>query len=99
MAEVIVCEVMFASAPGQITHRQCHAAAGDRLIDVIRGSGVLELHPEIDLSVLRIGVFGKLKTLDQPVAQGDRIEIYRPLQVDPKTARRLRAEKKKKNSV
>ncbi len=98
MADVIVCEVVFASGPGQITHRQCHAAADERLIDVIRRSRILELHPEIDLSVLRIGVFGKLKPLDQPVTHGDRIEIYRPLQVDPKTARRLRAEKKKKGS-
>ena len=40
-----------------------------------------------------VGVFGKRVTMDQPVAEGDRVEIYRPLAVDPKEARRRRARK------
>lgn len=42
-----------------------------------------------------VGIFGKRVTLDQPLAEGDRVEIYRPLAMDPKEARRLRARKKK----
>ena len=38
-----------------------------------------------------VGVFGKRVTMDQPVAEGDRVEIYRPLALDPKEARRRRA--------
>jgi putative ubiquitin-RnfH superfamily antitoxin RatB of RatAB toxin-antitoxin module len=41
-----------------------------------------------------LGVFGKRVTLDQPVAEGDRVEIYRALAVDPKEARRRRARRK-----
>jgi putative ubiquitin-RnfH superfamily antitoxin RatB of RatAB toxin-antitoxin module len=33
-------------------------------------------------------VFGKLRNLDEPVAEGDRVEIYRPLTMDPKDRRR-----------
>jgi hypothetical protein len=54
----------------------------------IRYSGILERFPEIDLSVQKVGIFGKLVKLDAPVKEGDRIEIYRPITADPKTVRR-----------
>ena len=41
-----------------------------------------------------VGIFGKRVGLDHPLAEGDRVEIYRPLAIDPKEARRLRAKKK-----
>jgi putative ubiquitin-RnfH superfamily antitoxin RatB of RatAB toxin-antitoxin module len=37
-----------------------------------------------------VGIWGRLADLDDPVDDGDRVELYRPLQVDPKEARRLR---------
>ena len=39
-----------------------------------------------------IGVFGQLRPMESVLQSGDRLELYRPLLVDPKTARRLRAE-------
>ena len=45
----------------------------------------------IDLRLPAVGVFGKLATLDQALVDGDRVEIYRPLAADPKSARRARA--------
>jgi len=42
-----------------------------------------------------VGVFGKLVSLDRRLAHGDRVEIYRPLAIDPKEARRRRAARKK----
>ena len=39
----------------------------------------------------KIGIFGKVVREDAPVADGDRVEIYRPLAADPKEARRRRA--------
>jgi uncharacterized protein len=57
----------------------------------IRRSGILERFPEIDLTVNKIGIFGKLISLDQPLRTGDRVEIYRPLIADPKQARQQRA--------
>ena len=38
-----------------------------------------------------LGVFGEPATPDTKLADGDRIELYRPLKVDPKEARRRRA--------
>lgn len=60
----------------------------------IQRSGILQLFPEIDLNVQKVGVFGKQKKLTDVVQQGDRIEIYRPLIIDPKEARKKRVIKK-----
>jgi putative ubiquitin-RnfH superfamily antitoxin RatB of RatAB toxin-antitoxin module len=64
---------------------------GATLRDAILRSGILERHPEIDLGVQKVGVFGAPAALDRPVADGDRVEIYRSLVMDPKEARRRRA--------
>lgn len=69
-------------------------AAGTNVEQAIRQSGMLEKTPEINLLHNRVGIFGKLKPLDTPLREGDRVEIYRPLEVDPKEARRLRARRK-----
>ena len=42
----------------------------------------------------KVGIFGKVVSPDTPVADGDRIELYRPLAADPKEARRRRAAKR-----
>jgi uncharacterized protein len=59
--------------------------------DALSASGVLERHPGIEL--LRIGIFGRPVSADAPLADGDRVEIYRPLALDPKEARRARAKR------
>jgi len=37
------------------------------------------------------GVFGKRKDWDSPIYAGDRLELYSPLLIDPKTVRRKKA--------
>lgn len=66
---------------------------GATVSDAIQASGVLADHPALDLGAHRIGVFGKAVAADRPVRDGDRVEIYRPLQADPKEARRRRAKR------
>lgn len=68
-------------------------AVGVTLREAIVRSGVLERHPELDLGRVRVGVWGRSARLDAPLRDGDRVEIYRPLQADPKEARRRRAER------
>ena len=68
--------------------------AGSTIHDAIKSSGIVQAAPEIDLSVLRVGVYGKLKTLDATLNDLDRIEIYRPLTADPMESRRRRASKR-----
>ena len=68
---------------------------GTSVGDAIRASGILEHFPEIDLELNRVGVFGEPLRLEAAVRDGDRIEIYRPLAIDPKEARRRRAARKR----
>ena len=67
--------------------------AGATVRDAVAASGMLERHPEIDLSRQKCGVFGKSRPLDSRLSDGERVEIYRPLAMDPKEARRRRARK------
>ncbi len=60
----------------------------------IEKSGIQKKFPEIDLSKNKVGIFGKQTTLDHLLSDRDRIEIYRPLILDPKEMRRKRASKK-----
>lgn len=68
------------------------------LRQAIEQSGILKEFVEINLSVNRVGVFGKLKSLDATINMGDRIEIYCPLLIDPKEKRRQLASKKNKKT-
>ena len=49
---------------------------GTDVKSAIERSGILDYCPEIDLATQKIGVFGKFAKLDNPVHDGDRIEIY-----------------------
>lgn len=59
--------------------------------DAIALSGVLNQFPDISLEQNKVGVFGEIVALDYRLKEGDRVEIYRPLSMDPMEARRLRA--------
>jgi putative ubiquitin-RnfH superfamily antitoxin RatB of RatAB toxin-antitoxin module len=64
----------------------------------IQQSNMLVLFPEIDLTKQAVGIFSSIKKLSDQVLAGDRIEIYRPLLMDPKEVRRLRNKHKMQNS-
>ena len=72
---------------------------GATLRDAIVAAGVLARHPEIDLAKQKVGVYGKLRPLDAALADGDRVEIYRPLIVEPKAARQRRVEKSRREGA
>ena len=65
--------------------------AGATAGDAVRASGVLERHPEIDLGRHRLGIHGRVVADKVLLDDGDRVEVYRPLPVDAKEARRRRA--------
>ncbi len=64
---------------------------GSNLAQAIEFSGISEQFSEIDLKNGKFGIFGKLATLNTILQPHDRVEIYRPLIIDPKDARRIRA--------
>jgi putative ubiquitin-RnfH superfamily antitoxin RatB of RatAB toxin-antitoxin module len=55
----------------------------------------LEKAGRLNLARSKVGVFGRVVSLDARLADGDRVEIYRPLAIDPKEARRRRAARKR----
>ena len=65
--------------------------------DAVLSSKITELFPEIEPETAKMGVFGKAipKPAEYALSEGERVEIYRPLLIDPKEARRARAEKAK----
>ena len=61
--------------------------------EAIDVSQILSTCPEIDIDKCKVGIFGKIKSLNSILQQGDRVEIYRPLVADPMEARRRRIAK------
>jgi uncharacterized protein len=61
---------------------------GSTAHDAIVRSGLLDQFPEIDLGRNQIGIFGRIVPLDTPLADGNRVEIYRPIIADPETVER-----------
>lgn len=88
-------EVEIAYAAEQQVLRRLSVIDGATIADVIAASAIQEEFPEIDLTKQKVGIFSHACELERKVKQGDRIEIYRPLLIDPKEARRLRASRKK----
>lgn len=82
-------EIAYAAARSQklirIAYREMTAE------QAIERSGILDDYAEIDLAVNKIGIYGKRARLSQRLKPGDRVEIYRPLRLNPKQARRRRA--------
>lgn len=68
---------------------------GTDLLSAAKASGIDREFPEIDWNNAVMGVWSKLEKApaSREVKAGDRIEIYRPLKIDPKEARRNRAAK------
>ena len=89
MAKTIDVEVAYAERDRQFL-RRLTLAAGATIADAIVASG-LEAELGIDASSLATGIWSKPKPRDTPLADGDRVELYRPLLADPKEARRRRA--------
>lgn len=81
------------SAPGSVFLKEVEVPAGTSILQAIAASGLVRACPEVDPNTMRVGIFGKLKTLDTVVREGDRVEVYRPLTADPKQARRKRVQK------
>lgn len=68
---------------------------GATLADALAAAELGARFPDLEVHPDRLGVFGERRKPDDALADGDRVEIYRPLKVDPKEARRLAAEARK----
>lgn len=89
---VIAVQVCYAEADTYILE-DLAVPAGTTVHDAIIRSGIVQRLPEIDLTVCRVGIYGKLRSLDTVLRDRDRVEVYRPLLADPMESRRKRAVK------
>ncbi|SET48124.1 hypothetical protein SAMN05216412_10758 [Nitrosospira multiformis] len=83
-------EVVYVLPEKQIV-RQMNLPEGTTVEQAVKLSGILPRFPEIDLLKNKLGIYGKLVAPTTVLRNRDRVEIYRPLRVDPKEARRKRA--------
>lgn len=86
-------EVVYAT-PEKQTLLVVHVPQKTNVAEAIELSGIVSQFPELKLEILNVGIFSTPCALERELKHGERIEIYRPLQNDPKEARRQRALKK-----
>ncbi len=88
MSAPIEVEVVYALANRQVL-RRVRLPQGGRVADAIEASGLAAEFPEIGSAP--VGIFGVKADRAALLRDRDRVEIYRPLRLDPKDIRRLRA--------
>lgn len=77
--------------PGRVFSVELALPRGATVADAIDRSGVRSARPDVDIRDDCLGIFARKAGLQTTLRDGDRVEIYRPLKVDPKEARRRRA--------
>ena len=84
---------MVCAAPDRVFLRELQLPEGASVQDAIEASGFRQAWPEVAVSAERLGIFARKADRATPLHEGDRVEIYRPLKIDPKEARRKRAQR------
>lgn len=69
--------------------------AGATVADALAASGLATSVPGWDAADLAYAIHAQLTSLDAQLADGDRVEVLRPLRIDPMQARRLRAQRRR----
>lgn len=82
-------EVCYSPGPGKVERHQVELPAGGTAWQAVEASGLLQRYPELRQKAC-IGIWGRQQAPDTVLRERDRVELYRPLKVDPKEARRLR---------
>lgn len=89
---LVAVEVAYATPEEQLIIPM-QVTEGTTVIEAIELSNILSRFPEIDLNKIKVGIFSQICKLDTVLKAKDRVEIYRPLLIDPMQARRQRAAK------
>lgn len=77
--------------PDRQTLRELELPESATVADAVARSGLVEQFPEIGARPLACAIYGRVVADSQVLRAGDRVEILRPLQVDPKESRRRAA--------
>ena len=89
-AAMLSIEVVYCPPSGPVDLCRLHLPPGTTLWQAVAASGVAERHPDLSLTGAGHGIWGRLARADQVLRDGDRVELYRPVRLEPKEARRER---------
>ena len=89
-APELTVEIAFGTAESQ-SLLSVSLPPGASVADAIAASDIATQFPDIDFNELQAGVWGERVARSHRLRDGDRVEIYRPLLIDPMQARRIRA--------
>ena len=93
-ADSVQVEVVYCAQPSQIDSVTLQLPVGATLADALQASGIAQRHA-LAAEGLRLGIWSKLREPGTVLREGDRVEVYRGLKVDPKEARRQRYQQHK----
>lgn len=82
--------VVFSPRAGEVDEVELLLTSGATVADAIAASGMQARHPGHDLAAMPVGLWGAFCDRGDALRDRDRVELYRPLKVDPKEARRQR---------
>ena len=82
--------LLYSPAARQVREWPVELEPGATVVTALRACGIFQEFPELEAGTLALGIWGLKSCLDDLLQDQDRIEIYRPLRVDPKVARRER---------
>lgn len=82
--------LLYSPAPRQVREWELALPEGSTVAQAIAASGILAEYPELGAGRVVAGIWGRKAGVRQVLQAQDRVEIYRPLRVDPKVARRER---------
>lgn len=85
LAESLRIELVWSPAAGDVRQAELTVAAGTTVGQVLAAR-------QVSVDGLKVGIWGRLRALDTVLHDRDRIEVYRPLTIDPMAARRRRYE-------
>lgn len=85
-------------APGIEDVSELRVPDGSTAADAVAASGLLRRHAQLGGQPLDLGIWGRSCTPEHRLEEGDRVELYRPLTLDPKDARRVRAEVRRRRT-
>jgi putative ubiquitin-RnfH superfamily antitoxin RatB of RatAB toxin-antitoxin module len=87
---MLAISVAYSPRAGEVDLCELTLPAGSCVGDALRASGLAQRYPQLNLADAALGVWGTRAKADQVLRDRDRVEVYRPLLIDPMEARRRR---------
>ncbi|HKW85237.1 MAG TPA: RnfH family protein [Burkholderiaceae bacterium] len=99
MADMLTISVAYSPRAGEVDLCEVTLPAGSCVADALRASGLAQRYPALKLDAAALGVWGVRAGADQLLRDRDRVEVYRPLLIEPMQARRRRQQQQREQAA